>query len=70
MHAEPSQDALKPTNVEDLYLLAGIAPPDIRRDVCARVKKTKQETIEAHSLYGQEFGREKDKVEELFSCAV
>ena len=24
---------LKPTNVEDLYLLAGIAPTDIRRDV-------------------------------------
>ena len=44
---------LKPTNVEDLYLLAGIAPPDIRRDVCDRVEKTKQETNEAHSLYGQ-----------------
>ena len=36
---------LKPTNVEDLYLLAGIAPPDIRRDVCARVEKTKQEPM-------------------------
>ena len=44
---------LKPTNVEDLYFLAGIAPPNIRRDVCARVEKTKQETNEAHSLYGQ-----------------
>ena len=43
---------LKPTNVEDLYLLVGIAPPDIRRDVCARLEKTKQETNEAHSLYG------------------
>ena len=44
---------LKPTNIEDLYLLAGIAPPDIRRDVCARMENTKQETNEAHSLYGQ-----------------
>ena len=44
---------LKTSNVEDLYLLAGIAPPDIQRDVCARVEKTKQETNEAHSLYGQ-----------------
>ena len=44
---------MKPTNVEDLYLLAGFAPPDIRRDVCARVEKAKQETNEAHSLYGQ-----------------
>ena len=26
---------LKPANIEDLYLLAGIAPTDIRRDVCA-----------------------------------
>ena len=44
---------LKPTNVESLYLLSGIAPPDIRRVVCARMEKTKQETNEAHSLYGQ-----------------
>ena len=44
---------LKSPNVEELYLLAGIAPPDIRRDVCARVEKIKQETNEAHSLYGQ-----------------
>ena len=43
---------LKPTNVEDMYLLAGIAPPDIRRDVCARVEKN-QESKVAHFLYGQ-----------------
>ena len=30
---------LNATNVEDLYLLAGIASPDIRHDVCARVEK-------------------------------
>ena len=33
---------LKPTNVEDLYLIAGIAPPCIRREACARVERTKQ----------------------------
>ena len=44
---------LKPTNVEDLYLLAGIAPPDIRRDVCARVERKKRESRVGHSLYGQ-----------------
>ena len=44
---------LKPTNVEELYLLSAIAPPSIRRDVCARVEKAKQETNEAHSLHGQ-----------------
>ena len=44
---------LRPTNVEELYFLAGISPPDIRRDVCARVEKKKQETNAAHSLHGQ-----------------
>ena len=33
---------LKSTYVEDLYLLAGIAPPDIRKDVYARMERTKQ----------------------------
>ena len=31
----------------------GIAQPDIRRDVCARVENKKQETNAAHSLHGQ-----------------
>ena len=44
---------LKPTNVEGLYLLSGIASPSIRRGECARVENTKQETNEAHSLHGQ-----------------
>ena len=34
-----------------MYLLAGIASPDIRRDVCAGMEMIKQETNEAHSLY-------------------
>ena len=44
---------LSPTNIEELYLFAGIAPPDIRRDVCDRVEKKKQETNTAHSLHGE-----------------
>ena len=44
---------LRPTTVEELYLLEGIAPPDIRRDVCARVENKKQETNAAHTLHGQ-----------------
>ena len=43
---------LKPTNVEYLYLIVGIAPPDIRREVCARVERTKQTKDERHSLFG------------------
>ena len=41
---------LKPTNVENLYLLAGIAPPEIRRSVCARVERTKQVEREGDPL--------------------
>ena len=37
---------LKSTYVEDLYLLAGIAPPDTRGDVCARMERTKQKEQE------------------------
>ena len=44
---------LKPSNVENMYLLAGIAQPDIRREVCARIENTKQETNDAYSLCGQ-----------------
>ena len=44
---------LKPINVDELYLLAGIAPPSMRRDVCVRVENVKQETNEVHSLYGK-----------------
>ena len=61
---------LKPTNVEDMYLLAGIAPPDIRRDVCARVEKTKQETNEAHSLYGQNPAERRIKSRNCFLLSV
>ena len=44
---------LKPTYVEDLYLLAGIAPPVvIRRDLCARMEQTKQMEQETHFLFG------------------
>ena len=44
---------MKPTNIEDMYMFAGIAPPNIRRDVCARVEKKNQKSNVAHSLYGQ-----------------
>ena len=43
---------LKPTNVENLYLLTGIATPEIRRSVCARVERTRQVERETHSLFG------------------
>ena len=61
---------LKPSNVENLCLLAGIAPPNIRRDVYARVEKTKQETNEAHSLYSQNPAERRLKSRNCFLCSV
>ena len=43
---------LKSTNVEDLYLLSGIAPPAIRRDVCARMERQKETTRWLHKAGG------------------
>ena len=45
--AEQLQDV---SNVEELCLLSGIVSPSIRRDVCARVEKAKQETNEGQYL--------------------
>ena len=43
---------LKPTNVENLYLLAGIAPPAIRRHTTAQHEREKQIDDDRHPLYG------------------
>ena len=42
----------KPTYVEELYLLNGIASPYIKRSTCTRMKRTKQVSNEEHSLFG------------------
>ena len=44
--------ALRPTPLPALYRLAGIAPPQIRRDTKARNHKFKQETETKHPLAG------------------
>ena len=41
-----------PVWAKSTYLLAGIAPPDNKRNVCARVERTKQMKQETHSLFG------------------
>ncbi|XP_038058777.1 uncharacterized protein LOC119730062 [Patiria miniata] len=42
---------LKPTRVDDLYLLCGIAPPYIRRAVASQMEKRKQENDPLHPLF-------------------
>ena len=60
----------KPTNVENLYLLAGITPPEIRRRVCARVEITKQVETETHSLFGHTPARNRLKSRRSFLTSV
>ena len=45
---------LKSTNTNCLYLLAGIAPPDIRREVASRRKRQKARHDPSHMLYRSE----------------
>ena len=61
---------LRPTNVENLYLLAGISPPEIRRSVCARVERTKQVERETHSLFGHTPARRRLKSRRSFLTRV
>ena len=60
---------LKPTNVEDLYLLARIAQLDIRRDVCARVEKTNRKPMRL-TLYMVRTRQREGKSRGTVSCAV
>ena len=59
---------LRPTNVNKLYLLMGIAPPDIRRDVCARVKRRNRKQTQP-TLYTARF-QQRDAGRENISLAL
>ena len=48
-----SKGCLKPTNVNSLYTLAGIAPPDIKRLVATMKEKKRQETDQRHPLHNK-----------------
>ncbi|KAJ8333798.1 hypothetical protein SKAU_G00411170 [Synaphobranchus kaupii] len=43
---------LKSTNISNLHILAGIAPPDIRRAVASMTEQRRQATDERHALHG------------------
>ena len=42
---------LKPTNLDSVHILAGIAPPHIRRNVACRLERTRQTTDARHELF-------------------
>ena len=50
---------LRPTRVDDLYLLFGIAPQHIRRAVSSQLEKFKQENDPLHPLYEQDPARKR-----------
>lgn len=45
---------LKPTPVEKVYCLAGIAPPSVRREVAVNQERLKAESVEGHPLFGHQ----------------
>ena len=45
---------LKPTNTTNLHLLAGIAPPEIRRETATRAERPCQSSDSRHPLFGSE----------------
>ena len=44
---------LKPTNINSLYILSGISPPDIQRELASRKERMIQVADPRHPLYGQ-----------------
>ena len=53
-HASKLNPALKPTNVDNVHLLAGIAPPHIRRTVASCIEHTRQTTDARHQLFNHQ----------------
>ena len=61
---------LQPTNVENLYLLAGIAPPAVRRSVTAQRERKKQVNDNRHPLHGHILPRKRLKSRNSFIHAT
>ena len=57
---------LQPTNVENLYLLAGIAPPAVRRSVTAQREREKQVNDNRLPLHGHNLPRKRFKSRNSF----
>jgi len=47
-------ECLKAPDVNKLYILTGIAPPDIRRRVHSQAKRRRQVTDQRHQMYGNQ----------------
>ena len=58
------------TNTNSLYLLSGIAPPDIRRGVASRRQRLVQDTDPRHPLHNQSPARSRLKSRKSFLATV
>ena len=61
---------LKPTNLDSVHLLAGIAPPHIRRTVACRMEPTRQTTDARHQLFHHRPAASRLKSRKSFMCTV
>ena len=61
---------IKPTPLNKVYSLAGIAPPKVRRKVACSVEKLRQEKHPRHSLYGYTAPRARLKSRHSFIKAI
>ena len=61
---------LQPTNVENVYLLAGIAHPAVRRSVTAQREREKQVNGNKHPLHGHNLPRKRLKSRNSFIHAT
>ena len=57
---------IKPTKTDQLYLLAGIAPPQVRRQARAEAERTKQIHDPRHPIYGQTLPKQRLKSRKNF----
>ena len=57
---------LRPTPTDSLYILSGIAPPEIRRGAASSRERERQTTDERHPLYGHEPPRSRLKSRRSF----
>ena len=61
---------LQSTNVENVYLLAGIAPPAVRRSVTAQQEREKQVNYNRHPLHSHNLPRKRLKSRNSFIHAT
>ena len=61
---------LRPTNVDSLYVLAGIAPPGVRRSVASRTERRRQADDTRHPCHNHQPAPKPPEIkEELPSCS-